>query len=54
MAECSGRDYDMSEDDVKLLELVEGLEQEEREQGEGRAGQQAGQGQPVEAGDRRE
>ena len=31
--------------------ITEGLEQEEGEQGEGRVGQQAGQGQPVEAGD---
>ena len=33
---------------------AEGLEQEEREQGEGWVGQQAGQGEPVEAGDCRE
>ena len=39
MAERSGRDCDTIEDYMKLLELVEGLEQEEREQGEGRAGQ---------------
>ena len=49
MAKCSGMELFALVG--KLLIIIEGFEQEEGEQGEGRVGQQAGQGQPVEAGD---
>ena len=41
----------INQDSINHIQIAEGLEQEEGEQGEGRVGQQAGQGQPVEAGD---
>ena len=53
LAKCSGMEF-VFVLVGKILLITEGLEQEEGEQGEGRVGQQAGQGQPVEAGDCRE
>ena len=49
MAKCSGMELFALVG--KLLIIIEGFEQEEGEQGEGRVGQQAGQSQPIEAGD---